>query len=293
MNRVRFIAFILAGRSIESPSAAAAVGAAARRANRLDLSWRVTTLVRHEAPDCGQYSTARCVLLSMSTVIALSRPSPAGAERRAGSGRGAGAEGFGNEQRLAAAIAAQGPRLRAFVRRQVADLADVDDIVQDTLVELVAAYRLMLPIGHLAAWLRRVARNRIIDRFRRRARHAGSGREVAPNDRSDADQGMGSDAPDPGTWWDESLAPAAVGPEAGYERAVLADRLMAALAELPPEQRAVFVAHEFDGRSFRELAAETGIGVNTLLGRKHAAVRQLRRRLRDIQAGFVQDEEAT
>ncbi len=176
--------------------------------------------------------------------------------------------------RIVATVAAQGPRLRAFVRRQVADLNEVEDIVQDTFVELVSAYRLMEPIEHVAAWLMRVARNRIIDRFRKKSRKT-SMRE--PSYITDADSS--SDAT---IVLDEWLTPEAAGPEANYVREVLADELAAALDELPAEQCAVFVAHELDGRSFKDLAAEAGISVNTLLGRKHAAVRHLRRRLQDI-----------
>jgi RNA polymerase sigma factor (sigma-70 family) len=178
--------------------------------------------------------------------------------------------------RIVAAVAAQGPRLRAFVRRQVADFSEVDDIVQDTFVELVSAYRLMEPIEHVAAWLMRVARNRIIDRFRKQSRTASMS---APASRHDA----GSSS-EPASAVDEWLAPAAAGPDANYAREVLADELAAALDELPAEQRVVFIAHELEGRSFKDLAAETGVGVNTLLGRKHAAVRHLRRRLQDIRS---------
>jgi RNA polymerase sigma factor (sigma-70 family) len=183
-----------------------------------------------------------------------------------------------DNSRIAAAVAAQGPRLRAFVRRQVVDLAEVEDIVQDTFLELVSAYRLVQPIEHLAAWLMRVARNRIIDRFRARSRQASlfdaSGPDVA-----------GSSS-EPARVLDEWLAPADAGPETAYVREVLADELVAALDELPAQQRDVFVAHELDGRTFKELAAETGVAMNTLLGRKHAAVRHLRRRLEDIHSEF-------
>jgi RNA polymerase sigma factor (sigma-70 family) len=173
--------------------------------------------------------------------------------------------------RIVAAVAAQGPRLRAFIRRQVADLSEVEDIVQETFVALVAAYRFMEPIEHVAAWLKRVARNRIIDRFRRASQSVSE-----PDSTRDPDSRL----------LDESLAPDDVGPEARYVREMLADELAAALDELPMEQRAVFIAHELDGRSFKELSAETGVGINTLLGRKHAAVRHLRRRLQDIRTEF-------
>jgi RNA polymerase sigma factor (sigma-70 family) len=178
--------------------------------------------------------------------------------------------------RIVAAVAAQGPRLRAFVRRQVADLSEADDIVQDAFVELVSAYRLMEPIEHVAAWLMRVARNRIIDRFRKQSRNASMNK---PASLHDADS-----LSDPVSILDEWRAPEDAGPEDNYLREVLADELAAAVDELPSEQRAVFIAHELDGRSFKDLAAELGVGVNTLLGRKHAAVRHLRRRLQGIRS---------
>jgi RNA polymerase sigma factor (sigma-70 family) len=182
-----------------------------------------------------------------------------------------------DNDRITAAVAAQGPRLRAFVRRQVADLSQVEDIVQDTFVQLVSAYRLMEPVEHLAAWLRRVARNRIIDRFRQQSR-TDSLNDPWYSDDVAAESGVLA----------EWLVPLAAGPEASYVRDVLAEELVAALDELPVEQRAVFVAHEIEGRSFKDLAAEMGVGVNTLLGRKHAAVRYLRQRLRDIRTEFDQ-----
>jgi RNA polymerase sigma factor (sigma-70 family) len=169
--------------------------------------------------------------------------------------------------RIAAAFAEQQGRLRAFVRRQVDDAADVEEIVQDVFYELVVAYRLLRPIEHLAAWLVQVARHRIIDRFR-------AARRAEPQ----AEKLL------------ESLElPPGAGPEVEYSRAVLADALEAALADLPPEQREVFIAHELEGRSFKEMARLTGVGVNTLLGRKHAAVLRLRARLR---AAFAELEDS-
>jgi RNA polymerase sigma factor (sigma-70 family) len=178
--------------------------------------------------------------------------------------------------RIVAAVAAQGPRLRAFIRRQVADLSEVEDIVQETFVELVVAYRLMEPIEHVAAWLKRVARNRIIDRFRRQSQRVSESVSTP-----DPDSNLR-----PASFLDEWLASDDAGPEANYVREMLVDELAAALDELPAEQRAVFVAHELEGRSFKELSAETGVGINTLLGRKHAAVRHLRERLHDIRTEF-------
>lgn len=176
--------------------------------------------------------------------------------------------------RITAAVAAQGPRLRAFVRRQVADIADVEDIVQDAFLELVSAYRLMEPVVHVTAWLQRVARNRIIDRFRRRSRKE---RFIDSPSLHDLHGDVGPPG-DPAEW----QAPRSANPDVSYERDVIAEQLVAALNELPPEQRAVFVAHELDGRSYKDLAAETGTRVNTLLSRKHAAILHLRRRLKNI-----------
>jgi RNA polymerase sigma factor (sigma-70 family) len=170
--------------------------------------------------------------------------------------------------RIAAAVATQEPRLRAFVRRQVADLADVEDIVQDAFLELVSAYRLMEPVVHVAAWLRRVARNRIIDRFRQRSR----------NDRVFVPASFPDETPP----LSEPSDGQATDPDLSYERDLIAETLVEALSELPPEQRDVFVAHELDGRSFKELAVETGTPLNTLLSRKHAATLHLRRRLQDL-----------
>jgi RNA polymerase sigma factor (sigma-70 family) len=182
------------------------------------------------------------------------------------------------KERLAATVASQGPRLRSFVRRRVDDLSDVDDIVQDVFSELVAAYRLMEPVEHVAAWLLRVARNRIIDRFRARTREAAVIDHDTPYD--------WDGTVEPNRVFDDWLAPVDDGPEASYARAILADELLAAIDELPKEERDVFIAHELDGRTFKELAAATGVGLNTLLGRKHAAVQHLRRRLQDIRSEF-------
>ncbi len=179
-----------------------------------------------------------------------------------------------DNRRIAATVASQMPRLRAFVRRQVDDLGDVEDIVQDTFSELVAAYRMMQPVEHVAGWLLRVARNRIVDRFRARARRA-----------TVIDDGAAA-GPEPERVLDEWLPAFADGPYAAYARGVLSEELAAALDELPSEQREVFVAHEIDGRSFRAMAQESGLSINTLLGRKHAAVRFLRKRLRSIYEEF-------
>ena len=161
-------------------------------------------------------------------------------------------------------------RLRNFVRKRVPDTADAEDILQDVLYELVEAYRLMRPIEHASAWLYRVARNRIVDFFRRKRLAALADALV---ERAD----------DEGVLTLEDLLPSPdAGPEAVYARRVLLQELSAALEELPEEQRDVFIAHEIDGRSFKELAEHTGVGLNTLLSRKRYAVVHLRRRLHAI-----------
>ncbi len=173
------------------------------------------------------------------------------------------------DEQIADAVERHQARLRNFIRRTVPDPGDAEDILQDVFCELVEAYRMMTPIEQVAAWLFRVARNRIIDRFRSKAREP---RRVRPAGRP------GDEPADP-----LDLLPSKdAGPEAAYARRVLIDELAEALGELPKEQRDVFVAHELMGRSFKDLSAETGVSVNTLLSRKHYAVRHLRRHLQDI-----------
>jgi RNA polymerase sigma factor (sigma-70 family) len=175
------------------------------------------------------------------------------------------------DQRISETVARERGRLRSFIRRRVPDESDVEDILQEVFYELVEASRLMQPIEQVGAWLFRVARNRIADLFRKR-------RPGAAEDRDGEPQRL-----------EELLPSPDAGPEAAYARGVLLDELEAALEELPEEQREVFVAHELEGRSFRQLAAETGVKVNTLLSRKHYAVLHLRRRLRAIYDEFVKE----
>ena len=163
-------------------------------------------------------------------------------------------------------------RLLHFIRKRVDDEGDAEDILQDVFYELTEAYRLMKPIEQVGAWLYRVARNRIIDRFRKRRPAA----EVPLN------------ANEEGALRFEDLLPSPdAGPEALYARSVLLDELDTALEELSEEQRDVFIAHEMDGRSFKQLAEETGLSVNTLLSRKHCAILHLRRRLEAIYEEFT------
>src|SRR5512142_2899311 len=174
------------------------------------------------------------------------------------------------DEPISDAIRRDQARLRAFIRSRVPDPADAEDVLQDVFYELVVAYRLMKPIEQVTAWLFKVARNRIVDLFRRRAREA---QRAGPRNATGENDAV----------FPLDLLPSNdEGPEAAYARRVLLEELEDALEELPDEQREVFVAHELMGRSFKELSAETGVSVNTLLSRKHYAVLRLRRRLRDI-----------
>jgi RNA polymerase sigma factor (sigma-70 family) len=179
------------------------------------------------------------------------------------------------DQRLSETIGREQGRLRNFIRRRVADEADAEDILQDVFYELIEAYRLMKPIEQVGAWLYRVARNRIIDGFRKKKPEPFSA-EKDP-DAEDGDR----------LSLEELLPSPGAGPEATYARNILLEGLDAALDELPEEQREVFLAHEFDGLSFKEISAETGVSVNTLLSRKHHAVLYLRRRLQTIYKEYL------
>jgi RNA polymerase sigma factor (sigma-70 family) len=178
------------------------------------------------------------------------------------------------DQRISEAIAREQARLRNFIRKRVPDIADAEDILQDVFYELVEAYRLMKPVEQVSAWLFRVARNRITDLFRKK-------KPQSLHDELRAGE-------DGETVLLSDLLPSPdAGPAAACARSVLLDELDAALDELPEEQREVFVAHEIEGRSFKELAARSGLPVNTLLSRKHYAVRHLRRRLQNVYDEFT------
>jgi RNA polymerase sigma factor (sigma-70 family) len=181
----------------------------------------------------------------------------------------------GQNERLTEAIGREQGRLRNFIRRRVDDESEAEDILQDVFYELIEAYRLMKPIEQVGAWLFRVARNRIIDRFRKKRPEPLA---------AVRDPETGSE--DSSLPLEEFLPSPDAGPEAEYARSVLLEELDAALDDLPEEQREVFVAHEIEGRSFKEIAAETGVSVNTLLSRKHHAVLHLRRQLRSIYEEF-------
>jgi len=178
------------------------------------------------------------------------------------------------DQRISEAIKRDYSGLRAFIRKRVVDPSDAEDILQEVFYELVEAYRMMKPIEQVTAWMFRVARNRIIDLFRKRSREApASGTSV--NEEGE-ELSLAELLPSPDA-----------GPDAAYARTVLLEALDDALDELPQEQREVFVAHELMGYSFKELAEQTGVSVNTLLSRKHYAVVHLRRRLESVYDDFM------
>jgi RNA polymerase sigma factor (sigma-70 family) len=178
------------------------------------------------------------------------------------------------DQRISEVVKREQSRLRNFIRRRVADPRDVEDVLQDVFYRLVEANRLLMPIEHITGWLFRVARNRITDLFSKKTPESFS--DAAVEDEEGETLQIEDQLPSPDA-----------GPEAIYFRNLLLDQLELALDELPDEQREVFVAHELEGRSFKELAEETGMSVNTLLSRKRYAVLHLRRRLQRIYEEFM------
>jgi RNA polymerase sigma factor (sigma-70 family) len=181
---------------------------------------------------------------------------------------------FEEDQGISEVVRREQSRLRNFIRRRVPDPRDAEDILQEVFYELVDANRRLMPIEHVTGWLFRVARNRITDLFRKVTPERFSDAAVADEDHELLQV--------------EDLLPSPdAGPEALYARNVLLDELELAIDELPEEQREVFVAHELEGRSFKEMAAATGVSVNTLLSRKRYAVRHLRRRLQGIYDEFT------
>jgi RNA polymerase sigma factor (sigma-70 family) len=172
-------------------------------------------------------------------------------------------------RRISEVVKREQSRLRNFIRRRVPDPRDAEDILQDVFYELVEANRLLMPIEHVTGWLFRVARNRITDLFRKKKPESFSATAVVDED-------------DELLQLEDLLPSPDAGPEALYARNVLLEELELAVEELPETQREVFVAHELEGRSFKEMAAESGVSVNTLLSRKRYAVLHLRERLQSI-----------
>jgi RNA polymerase sigma factor (sigma-70 family) len=180
------------------------------------------------------------------------------------------------DERISEVVGREQSRLRSFIRRRVPDPRDAEDILQDVFHELVAANRLLVPIEHVTGWLFRVARNRITDSFRRKRPERLGDLPVA----GDGGHGLGLE---------ELLPSPDDGPEALYARHLMLEELEAAVDELPDDQREVFIAHELEGRSFKDMAAETGVSINTLLSRKRYAVLRLRERLQALYDALEED----
>jgi len=178
------------------------------------------------------------------------------------------------DRQIAEIVVKERPRLRNFIRRRVPDPSEVEDIVQDVFYRLVEANRLLMPIEHVTGWLFSVARNRITDLFRKKKPERFSEQPIE-NEEGELLR------------MEDLLPSPEAGPDAAYLRSLLLEEMELALDELPDEQREVFVAHEMEGRSFREMAEESGVSINTLLARKRYAVLHLRERLRDIYDEFT------
>jgi RNA polymerase sigma factor (sigma-70 family) len=180
------------------------------------------------------------------------------------------------DRRISEIIAKERSRLLSFIRKRVPNEADAEDLLQEVFFEVIVAYRLMQPVQRWSAWMFRVARNRIIDMFRRKRFDATSASDaVAVSDEGEA------------LLLQDVLPSPEAGPAAAYARTVLLDEIEEALDELPKDQREVFIAHEIEGYSFKEIAADTGVSMSTLLSRKRYAVVHLRRRLQAIHDEFV------
>jgi len=181
------------------------------------------------------------------------------------------------DREISATVRRERGRLLAFIRRRVLDAAEAEDVLQEALYELVAAHRLMQPVEQAGAWLMRVARNRIIDRFRKKKP------ELL------ADQGVEFDDDDDVGGLEDLLPSPDDGPDAVAMRELMLEKIAAALEELPREQREVFVAQELEGASFKELSARWNVGVNTLLSRKRYAILHLRQRLKAVYAEWLEE----
>jgi RNA polymerase sigma factor (sigma-70 family) len=178
------------------------------------------------------------------------------------------------DQRISEVVKRERSRLLNFIRRRVPDPGDAEDVLQEVFYRLVEANRLLMPIEHITGWLFQVARNRITDLFRKKQPENFSDVAIADENGEDVQ-------------FEDLLPSPDAGPEAEYARKLLLEELKRALAELPKDQREVFVAREFEGRSFKDLAAETGVNVNTLLARKRYAVLHLRERLQHVYDEFM------
>jgi RNA polymerase sigma factor (sigma-70 family) len=180
------------------------------------------------------------------------------------------------DQRISDVVTREQSRLRNFIRRRVPDPGDAEDILQEVFYELIEANRLLMPIQHVTGWLFQVARNRITDLFRKKKPESFSDAAVAHRENDDELLRL-----------DDLLPSPDAGPEALYARRVLLDELDSAVEELPDEQREVFIAHELEGHTFKEMSAATGVSINTLLSRKRYAVLHLRERLQSVYDEFT------
>ena len=178
------------------------------------------------------------------------------------------------DQRISEVVGREQSRLRKFIRGRVPNPLDAEDILQDVFFRLVEANRLLMPIDHVTGWLFRVARNRIVDLFREKRPENFSGLRL-------------TESHDENFAWQDLLPTPDDGPDVRYARGLLLEELLSAIDELPAEQRDVFIAHELDGQSFKEIAAATGVSINTLLSRKRYAVLHLRARLKDVYEDFI------
>ena len=238
-----------------------------RRAQSCRLPWARTQALR--------FQVAKWVLVFLGNLTAHTIYAPPHSSTVLGEGRGEiGEMPLEQDDHISEVFEREQSRLRNFIRRRVLDRSDAEDILQDVFYKLVEANRMLVPIDHVTGWLFRVARNRIVDLFRRKRPESFSDTTVA-----DEDDGL--------LRLEDLLPSPDAGPEALYARSVLLDELELAVEELPEEQREVFVAHELEGRSFKEMAAETGVNVNTLLSRKRYAVLYLRERLQSIYDEFT------
>ncbi|MGA9474769.1 MAG: RNA polymerase sigma factor [Terriglobales bacterium] len=188
------------------------------------------------------------------------------------------------DQRISEAVVREQSRLLNFIRRRVADPGDAEDILQEVFYEFVETYRMMKPVEHVTGWFYRVARNRITDLFRKKSRE-GARSELIGSGGNQRERSQGE--PTEELLLEELLPSPDAGPDAAYARSVLLEEIDEALDELPVEQREVFVAHELMGYSFKEISAQTGVSVNTLLSRKHYAVLHLREQLQSVYDEFT------
>jgi RNA polymerase sigma factor (sigma-70 family) len=162
-----------------------------------------------------------------------------------------------------------GKRLFDFIRHRVNEEEEAEDIYQDVMFELTNAYRMMQPIEKIAAWLYRVARNKITDKYRKKRPDLLQDKVFISDD-------------DDHLYLEDLLRSTEESPDKDFDQALIQQALEEALDELPKEQRDVFIQHELEGISFNEIAEATGVTVNTLLSRKRYAVLHLREKLRSL-----------